>query len=272
MDTIYLKLAGFILKITFSPTYSPTVKKKLIRSISRYLKGYIVTTDILKIDFTINFIEIININLLINKTKTYEEKYMSFYKSSYNIITTYYYISFTQILILFKEVLHYLLNKNIGFQLHCSSIIINNKAILFVGKHTAGKSTIIKLLRGRFTPFADDNIAIKKTTGGFFAYQTFDYEKNNIPTSVNGYPVSTVYFIHKSQKTYKKNILNKNIIIKLLLKECWISDNTVKDIQYKTIFSFIDSSIAFRYLYFQKKHNELLTFMKQTHDETPELA
>lgn len=107
-----------------------------------------------------------------------------------SLITTYYDISVNQFIHILNTGLHRLLGKT-GFYFHCSSIVLNNKAVVFIGPQGAGKSTAMKFLSSSYTPFTDDMAIIKKKNNSqLFLYQTPLIEKNHwIPKIPIGYPV-----------------------------------------------------------------------------------
>jgi energy-coupling factor transporter ATP-binding protein EcfA2 len=53
-----------------------------------------------------------------------------------------------------------------GVYLHASAVNVSGRALLFLGHSTAGKSTIGRLLAGRYPLIADDKVLVSRMGGG----------------------------------------------------------------------------------------------------------
>lgn len=71
----------------------------------------------------------------------------------------------------------WLLADNKGFILRSSAANFNEKAYLFLGKSGAGKFTIMKLLNGKYSALADDDVIVKKESYNYYLYQSPFLEK-----------------------------------------------------------------------------------------------
>lgn len=86
-----------------------------------------------------------------------------------------------------------------GFFLHASSLIKNNKGLIFTGKQGVGKSTVIKLAKTH-QALSDDFAIIRKSDVKFFVFSSLFYETNPIiPTKIKS-PIQGVYFLVQAEK------------------------------------------------------------------------
>lgn len=263
-NILYLEVADFIIKFAFYPSSFKGVQKKFIKNILKIYEGFLIT-DIKdkKIDFTINIQDVTEMKLLIRNKKNIISKYLYLYERKNNCINTYYYVNLLQLRHILREVLQILLTKNQGLQLHASASIVNNSVVLFVGAHGAGKSTAIKLAKKSFPIFADDSVAVRFIDGKFYAYNTFEFEKNLTRKFYKRYPIKSINFLYKSQQTYLKEINIKNIATQLLLKESWFMDASSFKNQSSTILKIINSDIIFNKLFFSRNVNKFMQMLQQ---------
>ncbi len=193
------------------------------------------------------------IDVMKHESKTQQKKYIALYEVNKNQITTYYYINIVQFRIILRDMLQLLLAQNNGFQLHSSGVIKNRKAILFVGAHGAGKSTAAQLASSQFPIFVDDAVVIRQIKGDYYAFQTFEHEKNVIPKTSKRYRIQSVNFIYQNQDCYKKKIKNSSQRLQLLMKECWAADKKTLSKQIVTIQNFAETQDIFYDLFFSKQ-------------------
>ena len=62
-----------------------------------------------------------------------------------------------------------------GCYLHASGIIVDGKGLLFVGHSEAGKSTMLKMLRGHGEILCDDRIIVRRWPEGFRIHGTWSH-------------------------------------------------------------------------------------------------
>lgn len=261
MTILFLDIAGFSIRLEFFISEYYFARKKLIQDIKHNLAGFIKPKSAKKPDYSVYFIEQQSIKAFHRKNNYVY--FLNFYKKiAKNKIETYYHIGFIQFQIILMNILIELLTSVKGLMIHASSSLPNNKALLFLGQSGAGKSTIINLLNGKYTPLADDSVILKKEENEFFLYQTPFIEKEYwIKKSCKRYRLKSVYLLKKSssyriQKIYNKVENYKNILESLLTEK----DNVNK--QVITINEFIKKQSNFYYLYFGKNKHKLINLIE----------
>ena len=230
--SVYLSVAGFLLKINFHPTKVISEKNKFIEMILTDFRGFVYKPgkNIITPDF---FIEVrppdsyMFINKEINAfTKLYTRS------DSKNKISTYYSISCYQFRIILMKILDDLLAGN-GFIVHCSAVKLNNKAVLFFANSGGGKSTVSLFLSRYYKVLADDSGIIRKNRGNYYFYQSPNLEKNDfIIKNSNRYDLTAVFLLNKAPyykivKKQKKQFIFKKIS-EQLLGVCVTLDNKIK--------------------------------------------
>ena len=109
--------------------------------------------------------------------------------------------------------------------LHASSVIVENRAILFLGHSTAGKSTIARLLSRDFQVLADDTVlAVQQNRHQWLIYDGKDrsgngalffrecVEKNNADDCGKIYaPLASCVRIYKSHSVRMKPVASKTM-------------------------------------------------------------
>jgi MoaA/NifB/PqqE/SkfB family radical SAM enzyme len=84
-----------------------------------------------------------------------------------------------------------------GCYLHASGIIVDGKGLLFVGHSEAGKSTILKMLRGHGEILCDDRIIVRRWPEGFRIHGTWSH--GELPdVSPAGAPLRAILFLEKA--------------------------------------------------------------------------
>jgi len=257
MTISFIKIVDISVRVVLFPQKNLILKKKLIKEIGYYYKGFIVDRTN-NIYFTINIKnigdyrsqEIVSVNKII---------YFSFYNKTNNRIDTNYYISIFQFQVLLRNIYEeYLLSK--GFIMHASANIINNKAYVFLAESGGGKSTITKILSKQNCPsVADDNIIIYFKRNKFRLYQAPIIDKTiRSKSNYKNYPINKIFFIKKSTTTFTKKINNTSKILLLLLKQVFIKkkfDYTGRK-TVKILINFVENN-NFYFLSFSKNGSNL---------------
>src|SRR4030067_1776670 len=153
---IDLNIAGFNIHINFHETDRVYMRNKLIKEILSCYIDFKTKNSLKKWEYTINFIVNERADIIVND-KT-NRNHINFYEhETESELTTYYQISIFQFQIILINILHKLLAKSQGFLLHASANTVNNQAVLFLGDHGSGKSTIMQFLNYRYQALADDS-------------------------------------------------------------------------------------------------------------------
>ena len=115
-----------------------------------------------------------------------------------------------------------------GCYLHASGFILNGQGLLFVGHSEAGKSTMLKLLRGHGEILCDDRIILRRWPEGFHIHGTWSH--GELPdVSAAGAPLRAILFLEKASAnqlipiTDRKELLGKILshVIKPLVTADW---------------------------------------------------
>jgi MoaA/NifB/PqqE/SkfB family radical SAM enzyme len=84
-----------------------------------------------------------------------------------------------------------------GLILHASGIIVDGRGLLFVGHSEAGKSTMIKMLRGQGEILCDDRIIVRRWPEGFRIHGTWSH--GELPdVSPSGGPLRAILFLEQA--------------------------------------------------------------------------
>jgi len=267
VNIIYLKIAGFTIKLDFYPRRKKSDQNpsfnKLFETIQTLFSGYITNSNP-HVDYTIELHRKHPIIL----TKQVEGKSFKFFhlcQDDKDKTITFQHISISHFLILVKKIIHTLLVKNGGFIMHGSAVHFNGKALVFVGRSGAGKSTAMSLLSDKYLALADDSVIIKKQKDIFFLYQTpFFVEKNKwIMRNKEGFEINSVFFLRKSQSFKKEKIFNKKNVALLLTRQMFTDKKDVKS-QMKYLLEFVAQFNRFYFLYFAKDSQQLANLLTAT--------
>jgi len=265
VETIYLNIAGFNIQINLQPTEWDFAKKLKEKEIKKYWAGFIISQP-KKINYKINFVEKRYIDIIYKKKK--KRQYMSFFEEkNKKAINTFYRVSIFQ----FQTILRHIINKLLaghGFILHGSASNINGRAFLFTGRNGAGKSTIMKLLKDKFPPLADDTIFIKKEDGKYYLYQTPFIEKEWwVKKNSQKLELRKVYFLKKERFFKEELIKNKSFLFEKIAKQSWVEEDKFVNKKTKLIYQFAHSFNKFYYLSFTKNKKRLFNFIDKIKHE-----
>jgi len=84
-----------------------------------------------------------------------------------------------------------------GCYIHSSGVSLDDKGLLFVGHSEAGKSTMIKMLKGKAKILCDDRIIVRRYPGGYKIFGTWSH--GEIPeVSPDSAPLKAILFLEKS--------------------------------------------------------------------------
>lgn len=115
-----------------------------------------------------------------------------------------------------------------GCYLHAAGIILNGQGFLFVGHSEAGKSTMLKLLRGHGEILCDDRIIIRRWPEGFKIHGTWSH--GELPdVSPKSAPLKAIMYLEKAatneliEITEKQQRLGKVLshVVKPLITADW---------------------------------------------------
>lgn len=184
--SLYIRVAEFTIELNFKKN-KESIIKNFISSLYYFLTNYICQKP--KSNKVLCRINIFNKIQEPNYYKNNNLYYILFANkiSAFEINTTYN-IGIPQLIVLIQIIIEEIISITKGsFFLHASGVRIKNNAYLFLGKNTAGKSTIVELLSGgKISPFCDDITIVRKRNDKYYCYSTtlFEnkiYKKNHNP-------------------------------------------------------------------------------------------
>ncbi len=262
---IILKIAGFLIKLSFNSSDWKYARKQLIHFIEANYKKFIIAKNNIKglnFDYELSFQ---NNNYKVNYIRRNSHYYIDFFiKKDKRLIIVYYHISYIQMQLILLEIVRQLLAEYNGFIIHCSANKINKGVNVFVGKSGSGKSTIMKNISTIYPALSDDFAYIRFIDNTYCFYQREwpESKASWIKKNLHRFYINKVFILRKSKKFAAEMITDKNEIYKHLL------DNVFTDNKYlrKTainLFRFIKKNNFFYYLNFTKDKNEALCFFKK---------
>ncbi|NMB83900.1 hypothetical protein GYA28_01275 [Candidatus Roizmanbacteria bacterium] len=255
-DEEFIRIAGFNIQLIFCRTNFSFFKRRVRQEINEYVKGFISLKKPKKIHYRVKFVE--------NKKTTIFDKsgqvFIHFYGKKENSLTTHYYINDFLFNFILRNIL-YILLKNEGIILHCSAVKIKKSAVLFLGNSSAGKSTIVSLLKGKYPPLADDLGILKREDGKYYFYQTPFLEKNmNFEKNSEKTIVKEVYFIKKAESIRARRITGRDQILEKLLPQVLFENKSNHLPSLKFLMDFGSSFPDFFTLNFPKNTEALTEF------------
>jgi MoaA/NifB/PqqE/SkfB family radical SAM enzyme len=84
-----------------------------------------------------------------------------------------------------------------GCFIHSSGVILSGKGLLFVGHSEAGKSTMVKMMKGKAEILCDDRMIVRKHPDGFKIYGTWSHGEVS-EVSATSSPLNSILFLEKS--------------------------------------------------------------------------
>lgn len=103
-----------------------------------------------------------------------------------------------------------------GAYVHAAGAVLAGAGLLFAGPSEAGKSTIVKMLKGRAQILCDDRMIIRKESGRFRIHGTWSH--GEVPdVSPDHAPFRALFFLRQSQENRLERIEDSKLILKRLL-------------------------------------------------------
>lgn len=103
-----------------------------------------------------------------------------------------------------------------GCFLHAGGVVLNGKGLLFVGHSTAGKSTMVRMLRREARILCDDRIIVRRAETGFHIYGTWS-SGEVIDVSPEVAPLGAILFLKKAKCNRLISLTDKAQVVKGLL-------------------------------------------------------
>jgi len=236
-ETLHVSIGGCFIQIIFHDTVWKYSKNRLVQDIYRWYTPFFINPH--KPDVKVN----IKWNDRIGLLTTGQGRVLYSPLCRYNSrteVTCYYHSSITEFNFAVSSVLNRLFVRRPGFFIHASSIIVHDKAVLFMGESGAGKSTAVGFLKGKYIILSDDVLAIRKEEGRYFAYQTPFVEKNHrIRKQAGRWPVSHIYRVKQANAFKTDPLKDKTAMIDIVTGPKKV-ESGIYEKQYRTIIDFLN--------------------------------
>jgi radical SAM protein with 4Fe4S-binding SPASM domain len=103
-----------------------------------------------------------------------------------------------------------------GAMIHAAGVDMNGRGLLFAGPSESGKSTVVKMLKGKAKILCDDRMIIRKERGGFRIYGTWSH--GEVPeVSPDAAPAAALFFLRQARENRLERIADPKAVLKDLL-------------------------------------------------------
>ncbi|GIW65472.1 MAG: hypothetical protein KatS3mg093_451 [Candidatus Parcubacteria bacterium] len=253
IEKTYLSIADFIFEVRFTESDFLHSYYETKKNFFDFYKNFIIKKTKKKVDWIVEFKKLDKIFFYQRKLKKRKEYFLKLFKSQNKKSIVYYGLSLTQLELIIKQIIFDLLNNKNDFIIHSSSVLINNKAVIFTGPEGAGKSTISRFLSEKYSVLMDDESIIRELDKKFLLYQAPFTDKGiNIIRKKDRREIKAVFFIKKAKICRIKKIDNKTQILKLFLENITLGKKALKK-----IISFVNTH-NFYVFYFPKDQKKVL--------------
>ncbi len=262
VSMFYLRVADLNFKFVFHNTSNDLYLNGIERGIQSFYKGFISSKMPKNVHLSYLFDS--NVPIFFRNTKA---GYVELYSKHNNNIYIHQHTSIVQFIHIFIFELNLLLLKHNGCILHASgNKISKNKAILFMGKPGAGKSTTMKAANHIYPAIADDSIILRKLGRKLYVFQTPIIEKNKwIVRTSRKFILDTLYFIQKKQTEKREMITSLSKRLSLLLEQVW-TDKSIIHETHKLI-SELSGTTPVYYLSCRKNKKKVIQFLQHAQFE-----
>ena len=121
----------------------------------------------------------------------------------------------------------------------------------------------MKLLSDIYPPLADDSIIIRQEDQ-FCCYQTHFIEKESwIKKCSDRYEIHRIFFLHKSDHFQIKKAINKEYIIRQIMKQLCLQKRDQFDEYIKYVFQLVNDYSNFYDMYFTKEKSKLQKLLRR---------
>ncbi len=259
---MYIEIAQFFIDIEFCLqgenedfSHDEIQRRKLfIKQLYKFFQNFRVRKSSRKSDYTI---VVENSRIVFTKDRYKKNISVVLFKHiSDKKIKTFYYLNVYQFQLVLRDIIFSLVTRNDGCVMHASAID-HDGGYIFLGKSSAGKSTIVRLLKDSFLPLADDLIIIRKIYKKYYIYQTPFMEKQRwIKKENKKYEVKSIILIKKGGKTVMVELQDVSKILTFLLDQIFVVEENKKLIIQWSL-KFIKTNITFYHLTFKKNKRDL---------------
>lgn len=267
MDNLYIKIAGFNIKISFSNESTDPqmeyVAERLKTDLIIYLRRFLLFEKPKKIDFEIAFLDLVEIEVI--KTKDNKEYAYIYNWESDRKVVTYTKISIYQFERMLKNIFFTLLGNAGGFGIHASCVIGRRGAYLFLGDSGAGKSTIAALLNDKYPRLSDDITFIKRVRSKYYVFQTpFLQKVAQVKKDQKEYELDKIFFINKS-KTFSISRAASKVAGELVMSQILTAQNPNESMM-KVALLFKEKFKNYYFLNFDKEKKPLMKLINSIHE------
>lgn len=240
-QTLYIQVAGFVIRLVFEPTESVFFKRKFLKGVQEiWGKGGFLRATTKKADFEIRFVRDASQIEILQKERGTKHYYLTFQRDfGSRKVSTFYYIGTPALQMLLREILAFLVSKD-GFLLHASSCLDESgNLFVFLAPSGGGKTTVADLLSklSGFVKFSDDMLIVRKVRNKWVFFSPPFVEKDDLPTKRKT-EAAKIFFVRKSNSASEEKISDKRKILKLVLKQLWLRSGEIERKTLSTAISF----------------------------------
>lgn len=190
-SVFFIQIADFILKVVFKKPIENILLVNKVDILFKYYSNFITS------ERSANYVIEVTDRNFIKTVSHRNEYYMHYLRTEKSRLITYY--DCLNFHLVFRYALQKLLSDNYGFFLHASAIAQGSHASLFLGKSSSGKSSVIKLLRDKFSVLADDSMIVRSSRKSILLYQAPFLEKESwIQQSKKRYFLRNIFLLKKN--------------------------------------------------------------------------
>ena len=103
-----------------------------------------------------------------------------------------------------------------GAFIHAAGVDLEGRGLLFAGPSEAGKSTVVKMLKGRAKILCDDRMIVRKEAGGFRIHGTWSHGEI-LEVSPDSAPLGAIFFLRQSRENRLDRVRDPKNVLKDLL-------------------------------------------------------
>lgn len=241
-QALFLETAGFVIKFSFGFSESVFFKRKLLEQFETiWGKGGFLRNKAKEWDFEILFKSGDRKIEVIEKQGGKRHYHLAFRRNfSSKKVEAFYHLGLPAIQALLREVVSFLLLEN-GLMLHASSCLDSKRTLhVFLAPQGGGKTTIADLVSQSkdFAKFSDDSVLLRKIKDKWVFFSPPIVEKYMLPVSRSA-DKALIYFIRKDKSASKKEIVDKNKILKFFLKQLWLRVEKIDKRSFSTALDFV---------------------------------
>lgn len=213
-ETMHVQVAGFVFRIVFLPSINVYIKDEFRNRVAGFFRGFAVPPKEPDVSIRVyHRTDTFGNEKIVRKNRTFFPLKV---RIDRNTVGVFYDLSLFQFRTVFFDCITDLMKKDGNFLLlHASSVLVGDRAHLFLAGSGGGKTTITKLLSKHYAVLTEETALLKLTGKRFSLFQLPQIEKDAFPAKSNrSFPVGGLYLLEKSQVN-RLSLLTKGAVSSL---------------------------------------------------------